>query len=80
MKHKLIEIIAFLCYILRIDNLFYFLNKKSKRIVTFHNVIPQKLLPHGKRIGLVDTEMSFQMKMHEIKRHFYITLIPQLFQ
>lgn len=73
MKHKLIEIIAFLCYILRIDNLFYFLNKKSKRIVTFHNVIPQKLLPHGKRIGLVDTEMSFQMKMHEIKRHFYIT-------
>ena len=73
MKHKIVELIAFLCYIFGIDNMFYLLNRKSKRIVTFHNVIPQKLLPQGQKIGLVDTEESFQMKIYEIKRHFYIT-------
>ena len=55
MKHKIILLIAFLFYYVGIIRLFYFLNRKAKRIITFHNVIPANLLPQGKMIGLTDT-------------------------
>lgn len=70
MKHKIVELIAFFCYWLGIDALFYFLNRKAKRIITFHNVMPEHLLPEGKRIGLTDNEDEFRMMIREImKRH-----------
>lgn len=60
MKQKVVKLIAVLCYWLGFDALFYFLNKKAKRIITFHNVIPASLLPQGRSIGLTDTEESFR--------------------
>lgn len=73
MKQQFVKLIATLCYWLGIDALFYFLNRKAKRIITFHNVMPERLLPQGKRIGLTDTEESFTMKIHEIGKHFQFT-------
>ena len=73
MKQQFVKLIATLCYWLGIDALFYFLNRKAKRIITFHNVMPERLLPQGKRIGLTDTEESFTMKIHEIGKHFQLT-------
>lgn len=35
--------IAYAAYWTGIDALFYWLNRKAKRIVTFHNVLPQGL-------------------------------------
>lgn len=73
MKQQIVKLIAALCYWLGIDALFYFLNRKAKRIITFHNVMPKRLLPQGKRIGLTDTEETFAMKIHEIGKHFHFT-------
>lgn len=73
MKHKIVEILAFFCYWLGIDALFYFLNRKAKRIITFHNVMPSRLLPEGRRIGLTETEDEFRMMIHEIRKHFRIS-------
>lgn len=73
MKHKIVELIAFMCYWLGIDALFYFLNRKAKRIITFHNVMPEHLLPEGKRIGLTDNEDEFRMMICEIRKHFEVS-------
>lgn len=72
MKQKVVKFVAVLCYWLGFDALFYFLNKKAKRIITFHNVIPASLLPQGKFIGLTDTEESFHMKIRILKSRFSI--------
>ena len=67
------RLIALLSYYLGITRLFYFLNRRAKRIVTFHNVMPERLLPQGKTIGLTDTEETFAMKIREIQRFFTIS-------
>lgn len=73
MKHLFVKLLAVICYWTGLVQLFYVLNKKAKRIVTFHNVIPHSYLPGGKKIGLIDTEDSFSMKIREIEKHFSIT-------
>lgn len=70
MRHIITKTIAILFYFLGVDSIFYFLNKKAKRIITFHNVLPFGLLPGGKSIGLTDTEESFKKKVRLLKRHF----------
>lgn len=73
MKQKIVKIMAYICYWMGIDCLFYYLNRKAKRIITFHNVIPKHLLPEGKSIGLTDTEETFAMKINEIRKQFRIS-------
>ena len=72
MKQKMVRIIAVLCYYLGLDALFYWLNKDAKRIITFHNVMPESILPQGKRIGLTDTEETFRQKVRLMKSRFKI--------
>lgn len=72
MKQRISKIIAFLCYWLGIDAIFYFLNRKAKRIVTFHNVMPKNILPQNQKIGLTDTEEEFRMKVRILKKRFDI--------
>lgn len=72
MNARLLKLVAFLAYISGLTSLFYFLNRKAKRIITFHNVLPEKLLPEGKRIGLVDTDTDFYKIVSEIRKHFVI--------
>lgn len=74
MKVKAIKFVAFVMYYLGITRLFYLLNFKAKRIITFHNVIPHQLLPCGRNIGLTDTEESFRFKIRQIKRFLKITV------
>lgn len=73
MKQRIVKLIAALCYWMGVDALFYMLNRKAKRIITFHNVMPENLLPQGKKIGLTDTEESFRMKVRILKEHFSIS-------
>lgn len=73
MKQRIVKLIAALCYWMGVDALFYMLNRKAKRIVTFHNVMPEHLLPEGKKIGLTDTEESFRMKVRILKEYFSIS-------
>lgn len=72
MKQKIVRFIAVLCYYLGIDAIFYWLNKNAKRIVTFHNVMPERLLPEGKCIGLTDTEETFRQKVRLLKSRYKI--------
>ena len=74
MKHNLVLIFSFFCYWLGIDSLFYFLNRKAKRIITFHNVLPQGILPNKRIIGLTDSEETFRLKIREIKKQFPISV------
>lgn len=74
MKKQIVKLIATLCYWMGIDAFFYMLNRKSKRIITFHNVVPANLLPQGKMIGLTDTEETFRMKVRMLKKHFRISV------
>ena len=73
MKQQIVKLIAALCYWLGIDAFFYMLNRKAKRIITFHNVMPANLLPQGKIIGLTDTEESFRMKVRMLRKRFCIS-------
>ena len=72
MKHKFLVAIAALCYWLGLDSLFYWLNRKKKRIITFHNVMPEDLLPFGKEIGLTDAADVFRKKIRIIKERFEV--------
>lgn len=72
MKSLFIRLFACICYYLGIVKIFYRLNKRSKRIITFHNVIPENLLPKGKRIGIIDTDNEFRFIVEQIKRQFEI--------
>lgn len=73
MKNRITLIFAVLCYYCGIDSLLYYLNRKSKRIITFHNVMPENLLPEGKKIGLTETEETFAMKIREMEKHFTLS-------
>ncbi len=73
MKQKIARLLAVLCYYLGIDALFYWLNKDVKRIITFHNVMPEHLLPQGKHIGLTETEDTFRQKVRFLKSKFKIS-------
>lgn len=73
MKRHLVYLIAVLAYYTGIVSLFYRLNRRTKRIITFHNVLPEGILPDGKKIGIVDTEIEFRHKIREICRRFQIS-------
>lgn len=68
--HKLIER---LCYYCGVDSLFYLLNRKAKRILTFHNVIPDAVDPHLIADYVSHTESEFRTIVRELKRRFVVS-------
>lgn len=69
-KRIILQVGAFACYWLGIDSLMYRINCKSKRIITFHNVLPKEILPKGKAIGIVDDTNSFRKIVSEIEKKY----------
>lgn len=59
MKSKIINVIALLAYWLAIDALFYWLNRKAKRILTFHNVLPDSMFRDGVANGVSNRLSEF---------------------
>ena len=49
---KYTHAVAVACYWTGVDAIFYWLNKKAKRIVTFHNVLPKELWSPGGENGV----------------------------
>ena len=70
MKRKLVKVLERLVYWLGFDALFYWLNKKAKRIVTFHNVLPDKLWRGGLANGVSHKLSDFEKILDEIERKF----------
>ena len=58
------------CYWGGLTNLFYWLNKKAKRIITFHNVLPDKLMRGLPKAGCMDAASDFKRIIEEIGSRF----------
>ena len=64
------RIMAFLCYWLGLDNVFYLLNRRAKRIITFHNVLPRELMYELPKAGCMDTDSEFKRIIEEMGNRF----------
>jgi len=65
--------LTFVSYWLGLDALFYWLNRRAKRIVCFHSVLPDGLKMPGLACGLDNTSKEFRMIVREIKKRFDIS-------
>lgn len=70
MRHRVVEILAFILYWTGIDSLFYWLNRKAKRIITFHNVLPDELYVNNLANGVSTSESGFRLIIGEIEKRY----------
>ena len=70
MKHKVLYFIAILSYYMGVDTLFYFLNRRAKRIITFHNVLPCGLFKSDLTNGVSNSEDEFRFIVREVRKRF----------
>lgn len=50
--------------------MFYFLNRRAKRIITFHNVLPDEIMKDLPKAGCMDTVTDFKRIIDEMGRRF----------
>lgn len=67
-------LVAIACYYLGIDALFYWLNRKAKRILTFHNVLRDDLFKIGVANGVSTSLSNFIKVIDECSRRFGFSL------
>ena len=70
MRHLIVEILAFLAYWSGVDAIFYRLNRRAKRIVTFHNVLPDEIYKNDLANGVSNSESGFRLIVGEIARKY----------
>lgn len=64
------RLIAKICYWLQLHRLFYFLNRRRKRILTFHHVLPDELFLAGVANGVSCDVSTFRKILSEVKKFF----------
>lgn len=69
MKGLVRHILAVVAYFSGLDRLMYWLNRHSKRIITFHNVLPNDLQSVG-AIGVSESIDEFARKIDEVSKRF----------
>lgn len=70
MKRHIMRMIEVLAYWLGLDTFFYLLNRGAKRVVAFHNVIPDELLREEDCGGICFRESAFRTAVREMRKHF----------
>lgn len=70
MKNVVLKVVAYLAYWLGIDALFYWLNRRAKRILTFHNVLPDELFRTGIANGVSHRLSDFERMIDECAKWF----------
>ena len=70
MKRIVNKIIAFLAYWTGIDALFYRLNCKAKRIITFHNILSDEIFREGVANGVSNRLSEFNKIIDECEKRF----------
>ena len=70
MKCKIVAWVERLAYWLGIDALFYWLNRGAKRVVAFHNVLPDELMRPEDGGGICFRASEFRLAIRELKKHF----------
>lgn len=68
------QLIAQICYILQLHRLAYFLNRNRKRIVTFHNVLPDDCFKDNIANGVSCSLSDFKTIIEEISRFYVFSL------
>lgn len=57
-------------YYLGVDALMYWINRRAKRIITFHNVMPDELMNGVPGVGCMETASAFRRKIDEMAMRF----------
>lgn len=73
MKRRLVHLLAVVCYFCGLDALFYALNRRAKRIVTFHNVLRDELFRPGLANGVSNRLSEFAHIVDECAKRFPIS-------
>lgn len=75
LMRTLLKLFYIASYYLFINRVFYFLNSKRQRVITYHNILPDKLydatLPH---CGVSHAESTFERQIELLVEKFPITL------
>ena len=66
--------LATICYYMQLHKLAYFLNRKRKRIVTFHNVLPDDIFESNVANGVSNSLTEFRTIIDEIAKRFGFSL------
>lgn len=69
-KGSIRHVIAIVGYYFGLDALFYRLNRHCKRVVTFHNVLPDSLYCQAPVSGPIDKQSDFEAIVREISKRF----------
>ena len=64
------RLFIFIVYWLGMDALFYWLNRKAKRIICFHSVLPHEIKKSSLACGLDNSEDEFRTILHSIKKRY----------
>lgn len=70
MKRKLVKVLAVLAYCSGLCALFYWLNRRAKRILTFHNVLPDAMMKRGVANGVSGSLSEFEKIIDECAKRF----------
>lgn len=62
--------VARVCYWVGLTEIFYWLNKKAKRIITFHNVLPDDIIGKLPKVGCMDSQSDFLTIIDEVAKRF----------
>lgn len=71
MKQKILLLIAIFSYYTGINLIFYWLNRKAKRILTFHNVLPDEIVVND---GVTISTTDFVLIVKEVARKYSFSL------
>lgn len=67
------RLVAIIAYWTGLDALFYWLNRKKKRIITFHNILPKELWMDGVANGVSTKLEDFVKVVEMVRARFEIT-------
>lgn len=70
MKQKLVKYLAVFAYCSGLCALFYWINRKAKRILTFHNVLPDEMFRDGVANGVSTRLSDFEKIIDECAKRF----------
>ena len=71
MKKNILIVFYFIMMVLGIIQLFYWLNRKKKIVLTYHNVIPDELFDHSYHLGVSHSESVFKKQIQLIQKRFF---------
>ena len=66
MKRVLVRSLMVICYYLGIDSLFYYLNRNAKRVITFHNVMPEEKESFRETIREISRRFRFSVDVNDV--------------